>query len=283
MLYALLFIFGLLIGSFINVIALRYDGDHMVADPKVIGGRSHCPHCMKTLQWYELIPVVSFIIQGRRCRNCKATIGWQYPVVEVISGCIFAFVPMHVLTLTGPGQAFTIFSIFWTIVFEVLLLVAYIDIRLGIIPDELNVVLGVLGIFLAIFLAGYYGLGNHSLFGPFGGWFGLQGNIWTNHIFAAFIGAAFFGLLILITRGKGMGMGDVKLAIPLGIVFGWPDILFIIVSAFILGALAGVIFIIRGEKTMKGSLPFAPFLVAGAVIVFFGAVQITRAYLGLLM
>lgn len=283
MLFALLFVFGLLIGSFLNVVALRYDGDRMVADPKVIGGRSHCPHCGTTLRWYELIPVASFIIQGRRCRSCKAKIGWQYPLVELLSGCVFAFVPLQTFNLTGPGEPFVVLSVLWVIAFELFLLVAYIDIRLGIIPDELNVALGILGLFMVIVLGGYFGLANHSLFGVYSGWFGFQGNIWANHILAAAAVAAFFGLLILVTRGKGMGMGDVKLAAPLGLIFGWPDIVLVVVTAFVLGALAGVLLIIRGKKTMKGSLPFAPFLIAGAAIVFFAGFRIASAYLGILM
>lgn len=283
MLYVFLFIFGLLIGSFLNVVALRYDGDRVVADPKVIGGRSRCPHCGKTLQWYELIPVISFIIQRRKCRGCGAKIGWQYPLVELISACIFAFVPLQTFMLTGPGEPFVTLSIFWVIVFELLLLIAYIDIRLRIIPDELNVVLGVLGIFMLIFLGGYFGIANHSLFGSYGAGLGLQNSLWANRIAAGIGAAAFFALLILVTRGKGMGMGDVKLALPLGLIFGWPDIILLIVLAFILGALAGVVLIVRGERTMKGSLPFAPFLVVGAAIVFFAGYWIAAAYFGILV
>lgn len=283
MLYVFLFVFGLLIGSFLNVVALRYDGEKMVADPNVIGGRSHCPHCGKTLQWYELIPVISFIIQRRRCRGCGAKIGWQYPLVELISACIFAFVPMQTFMLTGPGQPFVILSAFWVVVFELFLLVAYIDIRLGIIPDELNVLLCILGIFMLIFLGGYFGPANHSLFGSYSAWFGLQGNLWLNHIAAGLGAAAFFALLILVTRGRGMGMGDVKLAISLGLIFGWPDILMLVISAFILGALAGIALIVRGKKTMKGSLPFAPFLIMGCAIVFFAGFRLAAAYFGLLM
>jgi leader peptidase (prepilin peptidase) / N-methyltransferase len=281
--YVLLFIFGLIVGSFLNVVALRYNGEDMVADPKVIGGRSHCPHCGKTLQWFELIPVISFIIQRRRCRNCRAKIGWQYPLVELLSGFIFALVPLQTFTLTGPGQIFVVLSTLWVIIFEILLLVAYIDIRLGIIPDELNVLLGILGIFMAIFLGGYFGLENHSFFGAYSSLFGLQNNIWTNHIVAALGGAAFFALLILITRGKGMGMGDVKLAAPLGLIFGWPDVAMVILSAFVIGALVGLGFIVAHRRTIKGSLPFGPFLVIGATIVFFFAIPLVAAYFHLVL
>lgn len=282
MLYAFLFIFGLLIGSFLNVVALRYDGEKFVADPRAIGGRSHCPHCGKTLQWYELIPVVSFVIQKRKCRGCGAKIGWQYPLGEIISGCIFAFVPLQTFSLTGPGTMFVIVSVFWIIVFELLFLMAYIDLRLGIIPDELNVILGIVGIFMLIFLGGYFGTTNHSLFGVYAFPFGLQNNFWTNHIVAALAACAFFAILVAVTRGKGMGMGDVKLALPLGLIFGWPDIIFLIGIAFVIGAITGVGFIIMKRKTIKQSLPFAPFLAIGAAVVFWGGFVLLGGYFRLI-
>lgn len=280
--YVILFIFGLIVGSFLNVVALRYDGEHFVFDPKVIGGRSRCPRCEKTLQWFELIPIVSFLIQGRRCRNCKARIGFQYPLVEIISGCIFAFVPLQTFSLTGPGEPFIVLSAVWVFVFEILLLIAYIDLRLGIIPDELNVLLGIAGLFLIIFLDGYFGPINHSLFGANAGSFGLQSDLWTNHILAALGAFIFFALLVLVTRGKGMGLGDVKLALPLGFLFGWPDSMFLIIMAFIIGALGGIIFIITKKKTMKGTLPFAPFLAVAAAILFFAGYWLLGGYLKML-
>lgn len=280
--YAILFVFGLIVGSFLNVVALRYDGEHFIFDPKVIGGRSHCPHCNKTLQWYELVPVVSFIIQRRRCRNCKAKIGFQYPLVEIISGCLFAFIPLHTFSLTGPGQPFIALSIMWVIAFEIFLLISYVDLRLGIIPDELNILLGIVGIFFIIFLGGYFGPVNHSLVGHYALYFAIQGDLWTNHIFAALAAFLFFGILVLATRGKGMGLGDVKLALPLGLLFGWPDIGLLILASFIIGAFIGLIFIALKKKTMKGSLPFAPFLALGATTAFFWGIPIAQWYFHML-
>jgi leader peptidase (prepilin peptidase)/N-methyltransferase len=267
-----LFLFGLAIGSFLNVIALRYDGDHFLFDPKEIGGRSHCPHCKETLRWFELFPVLSFLVQRGKCLRCHKRIGFQYPLVELISGLIFVTVPLRLfpaIALAHGPLLIIPLSAIWIVALEILLLIAYIDIRLGIIPDELNVALGILGLIEIFFVAQYFGIGNPSFFGIFAGMFGLQGNVWINHVVAALVGTLFFAGLVAVTRGKGMGMGDVKLALPLGLLFGWPDIIMIMAFSFIIGGFFGVIAILAKNKTMKSAVPFAPFLVAGAVAVFF--------------
>jgi prepilin signal peptidase PulO-like enzyme (type II secretory pathway) len=268
----ILFIFGLAIGSFLNVVALRYDGDHFVFSSRLIGGRSHCPHCQNTLQWFELIPVISFVIQGARCRNCKARIGWQYPAVELLSGIIFAAVPFRltfISALVAQPTLFLWFSALWIFAFEMLLLIAYIDILLNIIPDELNLALGAVGIIVTILAAQSLGAMNLSFLAPYSIIFGLQSNVWMSHLIGALFGGAFFGGLVAITRGRGMGIGDIKLAVPLGLLFGWPDILVITMLAFIIGGILGLALISSHKKSMKSTLPFGPFIVLGTAIVFF--------------
>ena len=283
MVWLFLFVFGLVIGSFLNVVAMRYDGEHFLLDATMIGGRSHCPHCKKTLRWFELVPLVSFIMLGARCARCKTSLSFQYPIVELISGLIFALVPYRIETLWGVNGAILIgLTIFLVATFEALLVMSLIDIRLGIIPDEINVFLAVLGIFGGIFLTGFLGLANHSFASFYSILFGLQYNFWLNHVAAAVFGATFFGLLILITRGKGMGMGDLKIIIPLGFIFGWPDILFIIVFANVVGAVVGLIAISLGTKKMKGTLPFGPFLAIGAGTTFFFSYQLLQWYFSIL-
>ncbi len=245
-----------------NVLALRYNGEHFIFDPKVIGGRSRCPHCKKTLKWLELIPLISFLAQGGRCRHCKSRIGFQYPAVELISGLIFVFIPAHF----GGNPAL---SALWIIAFEILLLITYIDIRIQMVPDELDVMLGAVAVFTAIFSIGISGSGNISSLAGYAAPFGLQDNFLASHIAGAIFGAGFFLFLILITRGKGMGWGDAKLALPLGFLFGWPDVAILYGVAFIVGAIVGAVLLMRKEKTMKSALPFVPFLTAGAVFVFF--------------
>lgn len=261
----ILFIFGIVFGSFLNVVTMRYDGDHFLLDTKMIGGRSHCPHCAATLRWFELVPILSFIFQAGRCRRCGVPLSIQYPVVELLSGIVFVFVP-YVLGVGVADAAIApliIATVLWVAVFEALLVMAVIDIRLGIIPDEVNIFLAVAGIFLAIFSGGQWSAAVADVIG-------------------AAVAGAFFALLIAVTRGRGMGMGDLKLAIPLGLIFGWPGIVLLLVLAFVIGAAAGVFSIARGAKTMKGTLPFGPFLALGAVAAFFWGAPITYWYLSLL-
>ncbi|HUC31365.1 MAG TPA: prepilin peptidase [Candidatus Paceibacterota bacterium] len=288
MVWFILFIFGLAFGSFLNVVALRYDGEHFLLDTKLIGGRSHCVQCGRTLRWFELMPLVSFLIQGGRCRRCKARLSIQYPIVELLSGLIFVFVPLYIIGAGGGATPasiavpLVIISILWIAVFEALLVMALIDIRLGIVPDEINIFLGALGIFLAIFSAGYFGAANDLFLGPYAAIFGWQGSVMLAKIIGAAVAGAFFALLIAVTRGKGMGMGDLKLAIPLGLIFGWPDIIFVLMFAFVIGAAAGLLAIARGRNTMKGTLPFGPFLALGAAAVFFWGAPIFGWYFSLL-
>ena len=290
MLWAILFIFGLAIGSFLNVVILRYDGERFLLNVRALGGRSHCMHCGRTLRWFELFPVASFIAQRGRCRHCAVRLSMQYPAVELLSALVFTVVPYALMgagvaaaPIGAVNPALIVIAALWVAVFELLLVMAVIDIRMGIIPDEINIALGVIGIALMIAVAGYMGTSqNQSFLGPYAAIFGAQGDILWNRVIAAAVAGAFFGLLIAATRGRGMGMGDLKLAIPLGIVFGWPDVAAVIVFAFVIGAGAGLFSVARGAKTMKGALPFGPFLAIGAAIMFFWGPPIFAWYFSLI-
>lgn len=283
----LLFIFGAAFGSFVNVVALRYDPNRSLFDLRQIGGRSHCPSCARTLRAWELVPFVSFCIQRGRCRGCGARISFRYPLIEALSGLIFVSVPY--LLWTGaislfPHLAFSSFVIVsgaWIFAFEALLLIALIDIRFRIIPDEMNVLLMLLGILLAAMTAEDFGLTSGSFAGSYAALFGVRGNVWMNHFVGLLFGAAFFGALVLVTRGRGMGMGDVKLAAVLGALFGWPDILFLAVFAFVSGSVVGLLEIVFRGKGLKSLLPFGPFLALGAALLFFFGRDVLSAYFGL--
>src|SRR5581483_4469383 len=127
-----------------------------------------------------------------------------------------------------------------------------------------------------------FGIGDPSFFGVHAASFGLQANIWINHGIAALVGAVFFGVLVAITRGRGMGLGDVKLAFPLGFLFGWPDILFIIMISFLLGGAFGVGLISIHQKTMKSTIAFAPFLIIASAIAFFAGSWFFNGYFHLI-
>jgi prepilin signal peptidase PulO-like enzyme (type II secretory pathway) len=252
------------VGSFLNVVATRYDGEHFLLSAKLIGGRSHCEQCKKTLRWYELVPLVSFVLQGGRCRRCKARLSIQYPTVELLSGIIFVSVPLTLGIGAITGAPLVLVAALWVAVFEALLVMTLIDIRLGIIPDEINIFLAVVGVLLLLVPA------------P------LDATAVLVKIIVALGVGVFFALLIAVTRGKGMGMGDLKLVIPLGLLFGWPEVVLVLMAAFVIGAVVGMIAIACGTNSMKGTLPFGPFLALGAVMAFFWGAPIIGWYLSLL-
>ena len=274
--YLFLFFFGLAAGSFLNVVSLRYRPGEKLLDLKIIDGRSRCLHCGKELVWYELIPLISFLVQKGKCRGCGQKLSFQYPLVEFLSGLIFVFVP---LALTYNGHWSLV--IIWLLVFELFLLLSIIDFRHYIIPDSINLFLAVLGIVLIIFKSmGQWSVvsGQWSFLGHYSLLFGLIENIWLNHFFAAVLAMIFFAAIIILSRGKGMGWGDFKLAAAFGIIFGWPDIIVVIFLAFVVGAIFTAPLLIKKQKTMKDIVPFGPFLVIGSSLVFFLGKQLIDGY-----
>src|SRR3989338_5650181 len=217
---AIFFIFGLIIGSFLNVVILRYN------TARTFGGRSACMSCQNTLSWHELIPLFSFVILGGRCKNCQTKISWQYPAVELLTGVIFSL----------------------------LIVVAVYDLKHKIIPDMLAFIFGILA-FLGLFFFTSYGFYPHL---P-GLWDFLAGPL-----------IAFpFAAIWFLSRGTWMGLGDAKLAVGLGWLLGLSRGLSGVVVAFWSGAVLGALLIALTKKYgMKSEIPFAPFLVLGAVIAF---------------
>ncbi len=288
MLFIFLFIFGLVIGSFLNVVALRYDPEKDIFDLKNLGGRSHCPKCGRTLLWYELIPVFSFIFLWGKCRTCLQKISWQYPIVEILSGLIF-ILPIYFLNyyninylLASGANIFWFYAVsaIWVLAFLSFLLLSLIDFKFFIIPDSLNIFLAILGVVkISIFyLADRTEYFYTSFLGGYSMLFGLQENIWLNHFTALAFGSIFFGMIIYITRGRGMGMGDLKLIAALGFLLGWPDIAFTTLASFIIGGIVGVVLMLRNQKTMKDALPFGPFIVLGVLTTIFFGESLLKLY-----
>lgn len=228
MFYFLIFIIGLSVGSFLNVVICR-----LKTKESIISSRSHCSQCGVILKWYDLIPVASFIIQRGRCRYCGKRINWQYLAIEMATGLLFLLIfDLSNLFVTSYLLFITCF----------LIVIFVYDLRHYIIPDKI--------VFPAIILS--------FLFSTFVGNF-------LNFLLAALGASGFFLLLVLFSKGKWMGMGDVKLAFLIGLVLGWPNILAALFLAFLSGAVVGVALIIFGEKDLKSQIPFGPFL-AGATI-----------------
>lgn len=273
-----LFIIGLVVGSFLNVVSLRYKEGGNVFNMKAIGGRSKCLTCQKQLSWKELIPLISFFFQKGQCRHCGHKISLQYPIVELLSGLIFVSVP---LILHASGF---MLQVVWLLVFLLLLLLSSIDFRLYVIPDSLQIILAVLGIGLTFFTQkiGAFGQFKGSFLDFYAFIFGFRENIWLNRLLAVLIALVIFGFIIAISRGKGMGWGDFKLAGVLAIIFGWPDILLVLALSFIIGAIFSIILVLESKKRMKDAVPFGPFMAMGATAVFFFGPQIVGLYLKLI-
>ena len=264
-------------GSFLNVIAVRYNPDRFILNSDVLGGRSRCSHCGKQLRWYELIPLVSYLAQGGLCRSCKGRLSFQYPLVELISGLIFLGVSWKLGLSTFPS----VLSIIWIVVFLTLLLISLIDLRLRIIPDELNVLLGLSALGLIFLSYPSFNSLSRTFIGHYALLFGGRESIWLSHFLGFLFGSIFFGLLVLLSRGRGMGGGDLKLGAALGLLFAWPDISIIIPLSFILGSIFALPLLISGRRGRKDFLPFGPFLALGAASVFFFGYQILHFYFSL--
>lgn len=286
----LLFIFGTAVGSFLNVVILRYKPDRSVFSLESLRGRSRCPYCSRELKWYELIPLFSFVFQSGKCRGCGEDLSLQYPLVELLSGLILAGVPWFLYNFFNIARSsvtlsmgyFTGFAALWVLVFLILLVIMWIDREHYIIPDELNIALGVLGFFIVVmknnivsyslpftesFLEHFY-----VIISPFEG-------IWANHLMGALVGTLFFVSLILLSGGKAMGWGDVKFALAAGFVLGWPDMGLALALSFVIGGIFGAVFLWLDKKQMGDRLPFAPFLISGIVLSVFFGVDIVQGYM----
>jgi len=238
------FLFGLCIGSFLNVFILRYN-----TGQSIISGSSRCFSCGKRLKWYELIPVLSFLFQKGRCRRCKSKISWQYPIIEILTGIIFLLI---FLFNYGQIPIFKIFY-FW-IIFSLLIIISIYDLRHQIIPDNLVYAFDILA-FLNLFWGYKLEIGN---------WNFLSGLL-TGAIF--FI---FFGLMWLISNGQWMGLGDAKLSLGIGWLLGIKEGIVALLLSFWIGGLVGIflLFFLKKRYNLKSSVPFGPFLALGTIISF---------------
>lgn len=226
------FLLGTAMGSFINVVVDR------LIHGKGLGGRSHCDHCKKTLEWYELFPLLSYVLIGGKCRRCHTQLSLEHPGVELITGLLFVgtwmLVPIgSVLLYWG------IVSCAWVIVLS--------DLRYKLISDYMQIAL-----FLMILLQKI--IEKATIFSLLG------------DVFAGSIVLLPIGLIYLITKERAMGLGDVFLAGCIGFSLGIEKGLLALYASFLTGAVVGVILLLLGKKGMKSAVPFGPFLIIGMLI-----------------
>lgn len=245
----LIFVFGTIIGSFLNVVICRH------GTGRGLGGRSKCAVTGKTLHWYELVPIISFLIQGGRTRHGGMKISWQYPLVEAGTGFAFMFIGIKFLPLifTNP-YAFAMNIFFWFAVFSFLVLVFVYDWYHQMIPDNFLYPLIGLGIAGLIW--------HRPIFDCL-----MLPNIWM--ILAGPLVALPVFIIWRMTGGKSMGLGDVLLLLPLGWLAGVSQGFAGLLLAFWLGAIYGIIMMGLGKKGMKSAIAFGPFIIIAFAIAFF--------------
>lgn len=239
MLYLFLFIFGSAIGSFLNVLIDRLPNDESIM------GRSRCDYCKKKLAWNDLIPIISFFLLERKCRYCKKRLSWFYPIVEFITGAMFI-----VVWLFLPSSAGFLIRYIYLGIISTLIVIFFADLKYHIIPDQAQIIL-FLG---SLFLIPLYGK--------------IQ-TVFVERVFAAVLVMAPIYFLHWLTKGKGMGFGDVKLAFIIGFMFGIKAGLLVLYFAFISGAVVGLILMLLQKKGLKSKIAFGPFLVVGILIMLF--------------
>ncbi len=246
-----IFFLGLIFGSFLNCLIWRlYKGETVL-------GRSYCPKCKKEIKWFDNIPVVSFFVLKKKCRFCNKKISWQYPLVEIITGLLF-FLAFYFNFIND----FSIIKLLLNLILILILIIVFVfDWRWFLIPVQVLLVGGLLALVLNLFL----GFSIYQIF------------------FSMLIGAGFFALQYIITRGRGIGEGDIWLGGFLGIAFPvLSQIIALIFLTYIIGGVVATILLLLGLKKMGSKLPLGIFLSTSALIILFFGESIVNWYLGLI-
>ncbi len=241
------FVFGLIVGSFLNVCIYRIPLNRSIIYPP-----SSCPVCGARIKWYDNIPLISYILLKGKCRNCMEPISITYPIVELLSGIVSTAVYLkYGLTLQTASYLLLSYA---------LIVAAFIDLKHYIIPDRISLGLIVIGIAISYFLP-----------------IGLKGSI-----FGAIFG--FVILYIIATLGKkvfkkeAMGGGDIKLLSGIGAFIGVKGVLFTLFVASLIGSVVGIILIAAGRSHLGSRLPFGPYLSLAAILYLFIGPWVMRVY-----
>ena len=240
-----IFIYGIVIGSFLNVCILRIPANESLSKE-----RSHCMSCGYQLRWYDLIPVFSYLCLKGKCRKCGKKISLQYPIVEAINGI------MYVVIFGVNGYNYE--SVIYCLLFSALLVLSVIDFRTYEIPPKINIFILIIGIIETI----------------------IDYERWHEHVIGFFAISVFVWLLYVVTNGRAMGGGDVKLMAAAGVVIGWKRI----IVAFFLGCIIGsIIHPIRMKVSGEDhALAFGPYLAMAITICMLFGYEMIEWYLGYL-
>ena len=245
LIYLIIFLYGIVIGSFVNVCIYR-----IPLKEDIVKERSHCMSCGHVLQWYELIPLVSFAVQKGKCRECGIKLSVQYPLIEGLNGVLYVVIAVI--------NGLNVDSLLYCLLISALITLSVIDWRTYEIPIGINIFILALGL---IMTALHYG-------------------DWLNHVIGFLAVSVFIYVIILVTKGRGMGGGDMKLMAAAGLMLGWKEI----ILAFVLGCILGsVIHVIRMRVSKaEHTLAFGPYLSLGILLTVLCGQPILNWYLGML-
>lgn len=253
--YILVGIFGLIVGSFLNSVIYRLQNTETIKG--IVKQRSHCPKCKKTLRFWDLIPLVSFIFLYAKCKYCKKPISWQYPLVEAVTAGAFLLI-------------FFQYQLSWeALVWALLAAILIVIFTYDLLHSEIPVVLVYVGLPLAAILV----LLNIYSTAGFDWMEGL------NYVYGAVAIGGFLGLLVLVSREKWMGIGDIWLGAFIGLLLTWQIAIVAGFFAFIVGSIVSLALIAARKKKFKDKVPFGPFLIIGLVIALIWGEQIINWYL----
>lgn len=243
--YIVIFIFGITIGSFLNVCIYR-----IPLHQSIVMVSSHCMTCGRKLKWYDMVPVFSWLLLGGKCRSCKSKISLQYPVIESLNGILYVVICLV--------NGMDLFSLIYCLMTSALLTLSLIDWRTYEIPPGINAFLFILGVTAAVL---------------------DRGNL-LSHLAGMVCVSGFLGILYLISRGRAIGGGDIKLMFACGLILGWKQI----ILAFLLGCIIGsVIHLIRIRVQGEGHvLAMGPYLSAGIFLAALWGNAWTSWYISLL-
>lgn len=305
------FILGTLLGSLVKALTCRSLSN------KSFLGRSYCPACKRSLRWYDLFPIISYIFLKGRCRYCQKKIGIEYLAVEVVMGILVGFLfwqqfqdfqsldfardkfsifnPSTLLRINFQFSVF-LFELVYKIFFITCLAILFLtDLKKMFIPDRIVlpaiwisiIFITVITIIKIIYL--YYYLSQtvlgRLLLPPRSDYFYhhayYTAELFLGSILMGLLIGGFFMALIIITKGKGMGGGDVKLGAFMGLGLGFPNAPIATMLAFLLGAVVAIVLMVTGKKRFGQSIPFGPFLVLGSLMALFWGSHISNWYLHL--
>ena len=246
------FIFGAIFGSFINCLVYRLHSE------KTMLGRSFCPKCKHTLGFFDLFPLFSYIFLKAKCRYCKEKIGIQYFLVELFTGIIFSF-GYWVYFINKVGlETNSLFLVFYLIISLFLIIIFIYDLKYYLVLDSI-----VWPVIIISFLFNFFILKVDLL----------------NLLIAGAIGASFFGIQFIVSKGKWIGGGDILIGLLIGFVLGWPKVILAIFMSYILGSIIGIILLSFKKKGWSSQLPFGPFLVFSTWLVMLFGDAILNWYL----